>query len=252
MALLDRIPPAVLELAEILRPTWSDFYTGPLVAEGDPDPEPDPKPDPKGGGDPEPEPEPGPDPEPKGDPDWKSESRKHERREKQERKKREEAEKRLKDLEDKDKSEQERAIEKAREEAKEEASTEAEKARREDRLEVAVTRLASKGIKLGEGDDAETVRFADSEDALLRVQRAVARGDIDPDDIFDSEGKVQTGALNKELAEILNANSHLRAGSKDDGKPSGGSDAGKGSGSGKALEDMSIDDHEKQIRRHKD
>lgn len=141
--------------------------------------------------------------------------------------------KQLKDREDADKSEQERAIEKAREEAKAEALSEADKERRSDRLEVAVTRQAAR-------------TFADTDDALLHIQRRIAAGDIDADELFNEDGKVQAEPLKKALGELLEDKPHLAA---DDGRPRGSADGGRGSG-GTSLEDMSVEDHLKAIRRH--
>lgn len=193
---------------------------------------------------------------------WKNQSRKHERRAKTERKKREEAEGKLKKREEADKSERDKAIDKAREEGRTAALTEAEKERRSDRLEVAVTRLANKVIEIGEGDDAKKVRFADSDDALLYIERAISKGDIDADDIFDDDNRVKSDALQGELAELLESKPHYQAKSesaaadagKKKGKSANGSaDQGKGEGAGsKELEEMSAEDHLKRIKRNKE
>lgn len=147
------------------------------------------------------------------EPDWKAMSRKHEREAKKLRREREEFQRKLAEREDAEKTEHQKAIEKARAEAKAEALSEAEKERRNDRLEVAVARAAAK-------------TFADVDDALLHVQRGITVGDIDPDDIFDDQGKVQADALRSALDELLERKPHLAA----TGRPSGSSDAGKGSG----------------------
>lgn len=188
------------------------------------------------------------------DDDWQAKARKHERAAKKARKEAAEAAERLKALEDADKSEQEKAIEKAKEEGRKEASTEAEKARRADRLEVAVTRLAAKGFKVGEGDDAKTVRFRDAEDALVNIERSLG-DEVDEDDIYDSEGKVNADALQAALQELAERKPHL----VEDGKapkPSGDADGGKGtggkgSGGSKSVEDMSAQEHFERIRRNK-
>jgi hypothetical protein len=209
----------------------------------------DPDPEPAKGGDSPKGVIPDPDPDPEKvtpDDDWKAKARKHERAEKRARKEAEEAARKLKDREDADKSEQEKAIEKAREEAKAEAKTEGEKERRADRLDVAVTRLAAKGITIGEGDEAKSVKFADADDALANVERGIARGDIDADDIYDDEGKVKTDALTAALREILDAKPHLAAGDAESAKPSGDPDARKGDPASKDLEAMSPEDHAKR------
>lgn len=168
--------------------------------------------------------------------DWKAMSRKHEREEKKARKALAEAEAKLADRENADKSEQEKAIEAARQEGEKAATDKADAARRQDRLEVGVTRLAAK-------------TFADTEDALLHVKRGLESGDIDADEVFDSEGKVQTEALQKALRDILEDKPHLAAST--DGRPAGGADGGKGGGGGKDLESMSPDDHLEQIRKNR-
>lgn len=141
--------------------------------------------------------------------------------------------KRLKDREDADKSDQEKAVEKAREEARTEALSEAEKERRSDRLEVAVTRAAAK-------------TYADTEDALIHVQRRIRSGEIDESEIFDDDGKVQTEPLKSALKQLLEDKPHLSA---DDGRPAGSADGGRGSGGGDSLEEMSMDEHVKRVQR---
>jgi hypothetical protein len=211
----------------------------------DPDPEPDPKPDPDP--DPEPDPEPESDPKPgKTAEEYRRELREYERNAKKASAKKdkelEELRKQLKAKEDEDKSEHERALEKAREEAKTEALTEVEKERRAERLETAVTRLAAKGITVGEGDKAKAVKFADPEDALLRIDRGISRGDIDADEIYDDEGKVNAEALESALAEIAGNNPHLVG---EGTRPKGDPGSRKGDPV-KGLEDMSVEDHAKR------
>jgi hypothetical protein len=216
------------------------------MAGGD-DPPPEPKPD-----DPPPEPKPDdPPPEPiKPDDDWKEKARKHEREAKRLRKEREELDRKLKERDDADKSDQEKALEAARKEAREEAETEGRKERRHDRLEAKCATLAAKGFKVGDGDDAKTVRFADPDDALVYIERLIRNGDLDDDEIFDSEGRVQADALTTALTDLLKSKPHLQADGKAE-RPTGRSDAGRGSGDEKDLEEMSIEEHEKAIRRHK-
>ncbi len=251
----------VLELADLLRPAWAGISAGippnhPRM-EGDPDPAPDPDPDPNADPDPAPDPDPNadPDPDPGDEPDWKKMARKHEREAKAARKRESDLQAQLRQREDANKTEQQKAIDKAREEGESAAATRYEEARRADRLEIAVTRHASKGITLGEGDKAQTVKFADPDDALLHLERAIARKDVDPDDIFDTEGKVKKDGLSTALAEILEEKPHLRAGStertEEKKPPAGDAGAGKGTGTGgqKDLEEMSEEDHLKAIQR---
>lgn len=186
----------------------------------------------------------------KGD-DWQTKARKHERTAKRERKAREDAERKLKERESEDQSDHEKAVEKAREEARAEAKAEADKERRSDRLEVSVTRLATRGIKIGDGDGAETMRFADSDDALLHLERAMSRGDVDADDIFDSDGRPDNDAVVAALAEILEGKPHLRASNGEPPKPKGSGDAGKGKDAAKGVDDLTAEEHFQRIRRHK-
>lgn len=183
--------------------------------------------------------------------DWKAEARKHERRAKQERKDRETLAAKLKEFEDRDKTDQQKAIDKAREEGAAETSTKFEVERRRDRLEVGVTRLAAKGIKIGDGDKAKTVKFADPEDALVHIERAITNGDVDTDDIFDKDGKVQTAGLTTALEDLLERKPHLALADTGGPRGKGDADLGKGaSGAGdKDLESMSPEDHFKKIRR---
>lgn len=143
-----------------------------------------------------------------------------------------EAEAKLKERETADQSEQEKAIAKARDEAKAEAQSEGEQERRKDRLDVAVTRLAAK-------------TFADTEDALLHVERAITAGDIAADDIFNDEGKVQTDALTTALNDLLERKPHLKTTA---GKAAGDADAGKGEGA-KDPENLGVEGHLKTIQR---
>lgn len=172
---------------------------------------------------------------------WRALSRKNEAAAKRERKAREKLEADLKKLQDRDKSEQEKAVEKAREEGRTEAQSKAEAERRADRLEVAVTRQAARGIKTGEGDDAKTVKFADPEDALLRVERGLRNGDIDAEDLYDDEGKVKTDVLSTALAEIASRNPHLVGDGRP--RPQGDADTGKGEPANNDLEKMTPEDH---------
>ena len=159
------------------------------------------------------------------DDDWKTIARKHERAAKRRQKRIEELEQKLREHEDKNKSEIEKQLEKARQEAREEALREAEQERRRDRLEVAITRAASKGIKVGD----KTMRFADPEDAQVHIERMISRGDLDADELFDDDGKVVADELASALRELAEQKPHLLAGDGDR-LVSGKSDAGRGSG----------------------
>lgn len=235
MALFDR-------LRYRLHMLWLALTLKPMAGAEDDPPDPEPKKDdPPKGGDPDPDPDPHPEPI-KPEDDWQAKSRKHEREAKRLRKQLEERDKALKDRENADKSEQEKAIEAAREEGEKKARDAGEKERRADRLEVAVTRLAARGVQDGEGEDAKALRFADPEDALLRVERGISRGDIEADDIFDDEGRVKNDALTEALVKIAKANPHL-VGEAERPKPKGDPDSRKGDPAQKDLEGMSPEDH---------
>lgn len=185
------------------------------------------------------------------EPNWKSESRKHERRAKKTKKELDELQAKLKEREDAQKSEHEKALEKARKEGEERALSKAEKERQADRLEVAVTRIAAKSLKVGEGDDAKEVKFADPEDAHTFLNRKLANGDLDTDDIFGDDGKVKSETITETLQEILAEKPHLAASEKSDGKngkkPSGDGDGGKGNGS--AASEATVEAQLKRVKR---
>lgn len=232
-------------------PEWAQHYHAqhglwPMAGgEGDPAPVADPpKEDPPKEDPPKADPDPDPEKVTPED-DWKSKSRKNETRAKKAERERDELRETLKKREEDNQTEQEKAIAKAREEARTEALTEAEKERRGDRLEVGVTRLAAKGITVGEGEKAKQVRFLDADDALLRVERGISRGTIDGEDIYDEEGKVKTDALTEALVEIATANPHL-VGEGTRPKPGGDPDTGKGDPADSDLESLSPEDHAKR------
>jgi hypothetical protein len=183
------------------------------------------------------------------DDDWKSKSRKNESRAKRAEREAEDLRKKLKEREDADKSEQEKALEAAREEGEKKARESADTERRHDRLEVAVTRAAAKGVKVGEGEDAKTQRFDDPEDALVFLERRISNGELDEDDIFDEKGRVKPDALEEALVELLNSKPRLAAGAE--GRKPGDPDTRKGDEVSGDLESMSVEDHAKAIRRHK-
>lgn len=184
----------------------------------------------------------------------KAQSRKHERRAKAERKAREEAERKLREREDADKTEQQKAIDKAREEATAEVTTKYEKQQRADRIENAVTKLSLKGFKAKDADGKEIVlRFADPDDAQLRLDRALRNEDLTYDDIY-ADGKVQSPAIVEFLTELLEEHPRLRAQDRATTGAAGGKDVdfdgGKGGGSGdKDPDSMSHDDHLKAVQR---
>ncbi len=235
------IHPDVLELAALLRPAWAEMSAGiPAThprCEGDPDP--DPKPDPKPDLKPDPDPDPDPDPVPKPDPepDWKRESRKHERRAKAEKDRNDALQKEIDKIKASGKSDQEKAIEKAESEARAKAQSEFDKERRGDRLEGAVLRLAAKGVKVGKGEDAKTLRFDDPEDALVFIERAVSRGDVPENTLYDDSGRPKTDVLTEELVDLLERKPALAANGGTKVEDPGDADAGKGKGK-KSSEDM--------------
>lgn len=136
--------------------------------------------------------------------------------------------KQVQEREDADKSEQEKAVEQARKEAADEEREKGQRELRAERLHSAIARLAAKD-------------FADVDDAIALL-------DVDEDEIFDEDGKVETEAVKSALADLLERKPHLKA---DAGRPTGSSDAGKGGAGGGSIEEMSVDDHLKAIQRHK-
>lgn len=185
------------------------------------------------------------------DTDWKKMARRHERAAKVARADREALAAKLREREDADKSEQQKAIDKAREEATAEVTTKYEAQQRADRIENAITRLSLKGFK-GKIDGKDvTLRFADPDDAQLRLDRALRNDEIAYDDIY-AEGKVQSDAIITFLTELLEEHPRLRA---PEGNGNAGKDdrvdfdGGKGKdGGGKTLSDMTPDDHLKAIQ----
>jgi len=184
-----------------------------------------------------------------GEPDWKRMARKHEREAKKARKEAESLRSRLQARADADKSEQEKAIEEAEQRARAELEKKFEIERQQDRLELATTKLASKGLKIGDGDDAKTVRFADPDDALLHLERDIRNGDLDREDIFDSNGRVRSEQLEEALADLISRKPHLAADSGSTTKKvSGTADARRGTA---PKTDTTVDDHFKKIRRRR-
>jgi len=169
-------------------------------------------------------------PEATEDTDWKAYARKHERLSKKASKQVEDLQAELAKAKEATQTEQEKALEQARKEAAEEARGELTKELRKERLQSAVARTAAG-------------KFADVDDAIKLL-------DLDDDDIFDEDGKVNADNLKSALDDLLDRKPHLAA-SPIGKKPAGDADAGKGSGGAKSLEDMSVEEHLAAIRRHK-
>lgn len=186
-----------------------------------------------------------------GEPDWKKMARKHEREAKKAREREAQLTAKLKEREDADKSEHEKAVEAARAEGESAALSKYEQQRRADRLETAVIRLAAKGVKLGDGDDAKTVRFADPDDVQMFIERQLAKGELDADEIYDKDGKVVTSVLTAALVDLATDKPgwlEQQNGGNGGGRSAGDADAGKGKGGSNALEGMSPEEHLKQIQ----
>lgn len=175
--------------------------------------------------------------------DWKTKSRKNERKANREKTKREEAEKKLREREERDESDADKKVREAKEEGRNEALTEAQKEARSTRLESAVTKAAVKKLKLGEGDDAEEARFADPEDAQILIERAIAKGTLEEDEVFNDKGQVDQEVIERELASFLKRKSHLREGGTEGSKDHGDPDLGKGDPADGSLDSMSVEDH---------
>lgn len=166
---------------------------------------------------------------PKGDDvDWKSQSRKHERRAKQTAKELEDARARLAKIEEANQTEQERALEQARKEAAEQARSEVDGRYRKKILRAEIRAQAAG-------------KFADPDDAIRLL-------DLEDDDVFDDEGEVQTAVLTNALDDLLERKPHLRA-DTGSGRPKGGADGGKGAAASTNLDDMSVEEHLKRIQK---
>lgn len=250
-----RLALALLRALFTKTPAWIDTRTGrilPMIAGAEDATGDDADSDDAGAGDRDDAPDDGGDSDDAGaakvapDDDWKTKSRKHETRAKRAEREAAELRKKLAEREDQDKSEQQKAIEKAKREARDEVMGEVEKERREARLEAAVTRSAARGFEIEVDGEQTTVRFADPDDAQVYIDRAIAKGELDADEIFDEDGKVEGRALNAALAEILEEKPHLRDGGS--GKPKSDPDRGKGSAAQKDLEDLSVAEHDRLIR----
>jgi hypothetical protein len=140
------------------------------------------------------------------EPDWKAESRKHEKRSKESFAELTKLKAELEEIRSASQSEQEKAIDKARREAVKEATAE-------------VTSGFQQRVLKSEIRAQAAGRFADPDDAVRLL-------DLD-DDIFDGEGEVQTSALKKALDDLLERKPHLAAERQ---QQVGDVDAGKGEG----------------------
>lgn len=162
--------------------------------------------------------------------DWKAYARKHERLSKKASKQVEDLQAELAKAKEATQTEQEKALEQARKEAADEARNEVVGELRKERLQAAVARSAAG-------------KFADVDDAIKLL-------DLEDDDIFDEDGKVNADNLKSALDDLLDRKPHLAA-SPLGKKPAGDADAGKGQGGSKSLEDMSVEEHLEAIRRNK-
>jgi hypothetical protein len=176
--------------------------------------------------------------------DFKTKSRKNENWANKEKKRREEVEAELRERKEKDETEAQKKVREAEEKGRKEAETEAQKEARSTRLESAVTKVAVKKLKIGSGDDAEEHRYADPDDAQILIERAISRGDLDEDELFNEKGQVDTEVLERELAGFLQRKTHLRA--EPTKEAAGDGDLRKGGAASGDLEEMSIDDHVKR------
>lgn len=165
--------------------------------------------------------------------DWKAMSRKHERAAKKAAAERDAHAAKLAEIEASNLSENEKALAKAREEARAEGKAEGEQGRRADRIEAAVTKIAAvKGVTIGEGDKAKTVKFADPDDVEMWLERQVAKGEIDGDELY-ADGKVNDEVLIEALTALAASKPGWLVGAPagaTSGTPAGDADAGKGSG----------------------
>jgi hypothetical protein len=158
-------------------------------------------------------------------------ARKWERQAKRDREAREKLEAENKKLRESSQSDQDRALTEAKAQARTEALSEATPRMRALALELAVTRLASvRGIKVGDGEDAKTVRFSDPDDVQMWLERQIRTGDLDEKDIYTDDGGVDRDALTDALVTLAAEKPTWLAGASNGGarKPAGDVDAGKG------------------------
>lgn len=183
------------------------------------------------------------------EPNWKQQARRHEREAKAARKREADLQAKLQERDDADKSEQQKAVDKARTDATTEVTSKYELERRAERLELAVTRIAvAKGVKLGEGDKQKTVKFTDAEDVQMWVERQIKNGNIPPEDIYDDNGRINAEALSDALAGLAaNKPSWLQGATN--GNKGVDFDGGKGKGSAKGVEDLSVEEHYKRMQK---
>lgn len=183
--------------------------------------------------------------------DWKAMARKHEREKKKIAAERDAHAAKLAEIEASNLSENEKALAKAREEARAEGKAEGEQGRRADRIEAAVTKIAAvKGVTIGEGDKAKTVKFADPDDVEMWLERQVAKGDIDGDDLY-ADGKVNDEVLTEALTALATSKPSWLVGASapaKNGTPAGDADAGKGAGT---KGSSSVADELRAIQKHK-
>lgn len=177
---------------------------------------------------------------------WKRMARKHEKRNKANKARADKLAEEARTRDAENETEQEKKLKAARDEGRTEALTEAQKERRSDRLEVAVTRIAARGVKLG-SDDALT-KFADPEDALTFVERAIAKGDLDEDEIFTDDHKVDSDAVTDALVDLLRRKPRLADSASSDS--AGDSDAGKGRRR-KDPGEETVEDHLKKVKKNR-
>lgn len=142
------------------------------------------------------------------EPDWKAESRKHEKRSKESYAEAQKLRAELEEIKTASQSETEKAIDKARKEAAKEATEQ-------------VTSGFQKRVLKAEIRAQAAGRFADVDDPVRFL-------DLDDDKFFDAEGEVQTDALKAALDGLLEAKPHWAAGASP--AAAGDVDAGKGQG----------------------
>lgn len=262
MAQQDIVHPDALELASLLRPAWAEISESipgwhprmeePADLPADPS---DPADPPAGPSDPPADPpaDPADPPADPADPiDWKAMARKHEREKKAAIRERDAHAAKLAEIEKSNLSDQEKAIATAREEARAEAKAESDKERRGDRIEAAVKDVAAiKGVTVGDGDKAKTVKFADPDDVQMWLERQIDKGEIDGDELY-TDGKVDADILIEALTGLAVSKPGWLVGAPANGNgagaPAGSADAGKGGSRGGGT---SVKSELDAIRQHK-
>lgn len=157
--------------------------------------------------------------------DWKAEARKHEDRSKSHKARADKAEADLKKIQDANKSEQQKAIDDAVNKAKSETAT---------GFRTSIAQAEVKAAATG------MLEYPDTAWDLLK---------LDVDKLFDEDNEIDSKQITEAIEKLLKDRPKLAAGAAS--KTSGGADGGKGSKESPSQEDMSVEDHLKDVQTKK-